>query len=230
MNRRCIRCNLNIADDAVKCPLCHGVLEGNDDNQHSLGQESVSETYPDISQSLKVMQLIIRIVEFASIVGMAVVLLVNYLTFNGIYWCLIVGAGLFFGVFTLVYCFKKRRSIQKIIQVEMLVGIAFLVLLDYLLGSRGWSFEYALPILFVAVDIGIVVIMIVGIDGWQTYIMTEIVTTVLSFALIVLHLFAVIDTSIFAVIAFIIDGSILLGTLMFGQRMISNEVKRRFKI
>ena len=125
---------------------------------------------------------------------------------------------------------KKEEAFRESYRWSWWESEHFLVLWIIFLGYRGWSFEYALPILFVAVDIGIVVIMIVGIDGWQTYIMTEIVTTVLSFALIVLQLFAVIDTSIFAVIAFIIDGSILLGTLMFGQRMISNEVKRRFKI
>ena len=27
MERKCIRCNINIIDNAVECPLCHGVLE-----------------------------------------------------------------------------------------------------------------------------------------------------------------------------------------------------------
>ena len=27
MERKCIRCNIKIMDNAVECPLCHGVLE-----------------------------------------------------------------------------------------------------------------------------------------------------------------------------------------------------------
>ena len=230
MNRRCIRCNLNIADDAIKCPLCNGVLEGSDENAHDLNQESVSTTYPDISNSLRTMQLIIRIIIFAAIVSEVVVLFVNYMTFDGIYWSLIVGLGLLFGVLTILYCFRQRRSLQRIVQVEMFLGIILLILLDHLLGGDGWSYKYALPILFVAVDIGVVVIMIVGIDGWQTYIMTEIVTVLLSLVLIILHFTGVVQSSIFAVIALLATALILLGTLMFGQNMVSNEVKRRFKI
>ncbi len=230
MSRRCIRCKLNIEDDAIKCPLCNGVLEGSVDDSHDLNQESVSVTYPDVTNSLRTMQFIMRLVTFAAIVSEVVVLFVNYLTFDGIYWSLIVGLGLCFGVLTLLYCFRVRRSIQRIVQVEMFLGIILLILLDYLLGGEGWSFRYALPILFVAVDIGVVVIMIVGIDGWQTYIMTEIVTVILSLILIVFHFTGIVQSSIFAVIALCITALILLGTFMFGQNMISNEVKRRFKI
>ena len=230
MTRKCIRCNVNIADDAIKCPLCHGVLEVEDDNSHSIEQESVSLTYPDVTASLRRMQFVIRLVIFVAIIAEVTVLIINYKTFKGVYWSLIVGLGLWYGVVTLVYSFRERKSIQKIISVQMFLGILVLILLDHFTGGYGWSFRYALPILFMGVDAGALILMFVGIDGWQNYIITEIVTFALSMVLIILHYTKVVSTSFLAVIAAGVTGAILLGTVMFGQRMVSNELKRRFKI
>lgn len=232
MSRHCNRCNVDVVDEAIECPLCHGVLELDDEDkvENISDMVSKSSTYPDVTVSLKIMKLVIRIVIFASVIAGITVLLVNYLTFNGVYWSLIVIAGLVYGNLTLLYSFRDRKSIQRIIQVQMLAAIVLLQILDYLLGSKGWSFSYALPILFVGVDVGMVVLMIVGIDGWQTYIMTEIVTFILSIIIFVMKLCGLVKGSFFMIIAIAVTGIILLGTVLFGQKMVENELKRRFKL
>lgn len=229
--RRCPRCNLNLVDDTIECPLCHGVveLEGDEDGDR-MSQESKSLTYPDVLHKLKAIKLIIRIVLFAAIVTGVIVLLVNYLTFNGVYWSLIVCIGLVYGCATLLYSVRKRRSIQRIIQAQMWFSIILVVGLDYLIGYKGWSFSYAIPIAFVALAIGMVVLMIIGIDGWQNYIMTEIVVFVLSVILMILWILGKIPGSIFILISLVTTGLILLGTVMFGQKRVMNEIKRRFMI
>ena len=232
MSRHCNRCNVDVVDEAIECPLCHGVLELDDEDkvENISDMVSKSSTYPDVTVSLKIMKLVIRIVIFASVIAGITVLLVNYLTFNGVYWSLIVIAGLVYGNLTLLYSFRDRKSIQRIIHVQMLAAIVLLQILDYLLGSKGWSFSYALPILFVGVDVGMVVLMIVGIDGWQTYIMTEIVTFILSIIIFVMKLCGLVKGSFFMIIAIAVTGIILLGTVLFGQKMVENELKRRFKL
>ncbi|MBO4863240.1 MAG: hypothetical protein J5517_02630 [Eubacterium sp.] len=230
MTRRCIRCNVNIADDAIKCPLCHGVLEVEEGDSHSIEQESVSLTYPDVSASLKLMQFIVRLIIFIAIVAQITVLIINYFTFKGVYWSLIVGLGIWYGVATLLYSFRERKSLQKIISVQMFLGIVLLILLDRMTGGLGWSFRYALPILFIGVDAAALILMIVGIDGWQNYIITEIVTFVLSAVLLILHFTKIVSTSALSIIAAGVTGLILLGTVMLGPKMVSNELKRRFKI
>ena len=232
MSRHCNRCNVDVVDEAIECPLCHGVLELDDEDKVENISDMVSRsaTYPDVTVSLKIMKLVIRIVIFASVIAGITVLLVNYLTFNGVYWSLIVIAGLVYVNLTLLYSFRDRKSIQRIIQVQMLAAIVLLQILDYLLGSKGWSFSYALPILFVGVDVGMVVLMIVGIDGWQTYIMTEIVTFILSIVIFVMRLCGLVKGSFFMIIAIAVTGIILLGTVLFGQKMVENELKRRFKL
>ena len=230
MSRRCIRCNVNIVDDAIECPLCHGVLETGKGDEHSIGQESVSLTYPDVTASLKWMQIVIRAVLFAAIVVTVTVLLINYYTFDGVYWSLIVIAGLAYGVITLMNSFRERKSTQKIIVTQMIFSIPLLIALDSLTGGDQWAYKYAFPILFMAVSLGVLVLMIVGINGWQNYIMTEITAMLLSVILLILHFTGLVETSYLTIVSVAVTGFILLGTIMFGTKMVSNEIKRRFKI
>jgi hypothetical protein len=208
--------------------------EGEDEFSPDLeiSMESVSKslTYPGVNVSIRFKTLIIRLVLFLAILSQAIVMVINYLTFNGIYWSLIVGLGLLYGCFTLVYSVKTRRSLQRIIMVQMIVGIFAVVALDIVLGYRGWSVEYAIPFGLAGVDIGVVVLMIVGITGWQNLIMTEIVVFIFNVILVVLGVFDVVVLSIWALLSLGVTGAILLGTVMLGQRMISNEIKRRFQV
>lgn len=226
MSRRCVRCNIEIKDDAIECPLCHGVLE----NAHE--KESRSLTYPDVSESLKKMQLLIRIIIFLSIIAETTVIIINYVTFNGVYWSLLVGLELTYGCFVITYSFQKRKSIQRLLQGQMFATGIVLVLTDLLVGWQGWSVSYALPITFVAADVMAIVFMIIAIDGWQNYIMTEIVTFILSIidAIVGLNKHMRFGSTLLQLIAVLFTGIALLGTILFGGRMISNEIKRRFRV
>ena len=227
--RRCPRCKINIIDDTIECPLCHGVVEDTPEDRN-MEEPSISVTYPDISVKLKLIRLIIRIVLFAAITTEVIVLLVNYFTFTGIYWSLIVGLGLIYGCVTLLYSVRKRRSMQRIIQAQLFFSIVLVIGLDFLLGFRGWSISYAVPIALMSVDVGMVVLMIVRINGWQNFIMTEIVAFVLSILVLIVDILGKLGGELFGLIALVITGLILLGTIMFGQKMVSNEIKRRFMI
>jgi hypothetical protein len=187
MSKICKRCNVTILDDAMKCPLCNGVLEGADSDK------SESLTYPDISTSLRKMQFIIRIVVFLAIIAFVTVVIVNYATFSGVYWSLLVGAELCYGCFVLIYIFHERRSLQRMIIGQMLAAAVVLLLTDFLVGWQGWSLSIALPITFLGVDVTAFVLMVVAIDGWQSYIMTEIGTFLLNSILLALVFHSVID-------------------------------------
>ena len=226
--RRCPRCHVKLIDDAIECPLCRGVVDADEDR--NMEEASMSVTYPDISYSIRTIRLIIRIVLFCALTTEVTALIVNYFTFNGIYWSLIVGAGLLYGCATLLHSVKERKSMQRIIQVQLYFSLILVFAIDYLLGFKGWSLSYAFPIALVGVDIAMVVLMIVRIDGWQSFIMTEIVIFVFSIILFVLNMMGKINGFIFSLMATVITGLILVGTIMFGQKMVSNEIKRRFMI
>ncbi len=225
MAGRCMRCKINIVDDTLECPLCHGVLDGESDAEIGL-----SVTYPNVAETMKLAILVIRIVIFASIIVFAAAMIVNYITFDGVYWSAIVGVGLFMGCLTLVLLLKERKSLQRNIQIQMWMVIIFSIFMDYLMDFRGWSLGYAIPITVVSIDIGVIIFMIIRISGWQAFIMTEIVTFLISVITLVLMIKGVTDITLFAMIAVGFTGLVLLGTVMLGQRMISDEIQRRFQV
>jgi len=195
-------------------------------------QEPVSRSasYPNVIASTHRMQFVMRIVFFAAVLAETVCILVNKLTFKNIWWSAIVGVGLLFGYLTLYILFHNKKSLQKTILIEMILAVIASVGIDEMLGFTGWSFTYAIPITMISVDVAALVLMIVNIENWQTFIMSEIVTLLFSVALLVLGLNHVVPFGIMTYISIFVCGFIFLGTITFGEKMVVREIERRFRI
>ena len=218
------------------CPLCNGVLVRDEEEYREAEKNekgiyiSRSTTYPDVAPALRRMKLIIKIAIFAAVLAEVVSIIVNYYTYSGVWWSLIVGLVLAYGCFTLVYSFSTNRSLQKIIHVQTLFAIIVMVALDYITGHTGWAIKFAIPITLITIPVGVVVLMIINVENWQSYIMTEIVVTAVATVLLILQIFKVISSTILLLIAVLISGTILAGTILFGSRLVSDEIKRRFRV
>ncbi len=218
------------------CPLCNGVLVRDEDEYLEAEKNesgiyvSKSNTYPNVAPALRRIQMAIKIAIFAAVVTEVISVIVNYYTYNGVWWSLIVGLILAYGCFTLVYSFSTNRSLQRIINVQMVLALICMIALDNLMGFRGWSLRYAIPIMLMAIPVGVVVLMLINVDNWQSYIMTEIAVTALCVILLLLQIFGVIKSSILLLIATLTSGTILAATILFGSRLVSDEIKRRFRV
>ena len=122
------------------CPLCNGVLVRDEEEYLEAEKNesgiyiSRSTTYPDVAPALRRIQMAIKIAIFAAVVAEVVSIIVNYYTYNGVWWSLIVGLVLAYGCFTLVYSFSTNRSLQRIINVQMFLALICMVALDNLMG------------------------------------------------------------------------------------------------
>ena len=65
---KCKYCGVEILDDAVKCPLCSGVLDGKKEEGH---------TYPDVVSGVRKTTVLYRIFSFAFIVIASVCIALN---------------------------------------------------------------------------------------------------------------------------------------------------------
>lgn len=89
---KCNRCNIEILDDALVCPLCRGVLQRNQDedmraqqdiDEDDIGMDEIemykskSRMYPDVNPAMKKIKLVIKIFIFLSIVVEGVLILNN---------------------------------------------------------------------------------------------------------------------------------------------------------
>lgn len=231
---KCRRCNIEILDASLSCPLCNGVLELNDvQNTEEEADEnnfvSKSLMYPDVSPAIKRINFIIRLTVFFSIIAEGILIYINYVTTPDIKWSLICGAALVYACFSLIYSFRHNKSHRKKIMVQAILIMPIIVLVDYALGYTGWSFNYAIPFVIAGIDIAILVLMIINTTNWQSYIMVQVYMLVLC---IVLSIFMLCDLffeyKLFMILADLLTLILLAGTLVFGDKRATNELKRRF--
>ena len=115
--------------------------------------------------------------------------------------------------------------------ISMVVSaIAVLWGIDYLTGNRGWALSIVFPSAIVLVDIGILILMVVNSRNWQSYMMLQIFTILLSIIPLVLIGAGIIKWKYMALIAMGISLFIFLGTLIIGDKRARNELKRRFHV
>jgi hypothetical protein len=145
-------------------------------------------------------------------------------------WSAIVGLILIYGnvVLRLAIIGKSGYMFKTISLV--IIAIAILVEIDYLTGYRRWSLNYVMPAGILFMDVGILVLMIVNKRNWQSYMMTQLGTILLSLVPVILLAVGEVTFSYLTVIACAVSVFIFLGTLIIGDDRAKTELKRRFHI
>lgn len=115
--------------------------------------------------------------------------------------------------------------------VQATLAMPVLILIDYILGYTGWSVNFALPCVILALDASIFVLMLVNTENWQSYILLQVYCLFLCIVLTLLMLFgSLFYHRLFVVIADVVTVLLLSGTLVFGDRPATTELKRRFHL
>lgn len=109
-------------------------------------------------------------------------------------------------------------------------AILIVIAIDFLVGYRGWSVNYALPSAIILVDVGIIICMIVNRRNWQSYMMWQIFMILCSIVPVILIFTGIVTAQLFALIAFAFSLFLFLGTLIIGDRRARVELKRRFHV
>lgn len=225
---KCKRCNINVLDYSLTCPLCNGVLD--QENEKIEHFDSKSVMYPDISPQIKKMKLIIKIIVFACVLIEPVLILINYLTYKKVKWSLITGVAMIYTCFTIIHFFRNHSSHRLQMMVQAFCIMLLSVLIDFFLGYTGWSMDYAIPCTIMALDVAIIVFMIFDRNNWQSYILLQVYAMAISLLISIL-----IFTDLFhwPLLMFIADAVTIISfgaTLLFGDKRATTELKRRFRV
>ena len=239
---KCRRCNIDVLDHSLSCPLCNGVLEYDPvkdpesekdflDHSQGTGEKSKSVMYPDITPAMRRMRFVIKLTIFCSIVVEGVLILINYLTYSKVKWSALCGIGLAYACFSLIYSFRHNKSHRKKMLVQAIFIMPVLVLVDYILGYTGWSIDFAIPCVIAMLDIAILVLMIINTENWQSYILLQVYIIIICVILTILMLTGkFFKHDFFMIIADVMSALLLGGPLVFGDRPATTELKRRFHV
>ena len=218
---RCKQCNVEILDETERCPLCHSVLEKT---------VEVENMYPNERTMTRRLALLSRIYLFVAILVEALLIYLNVLSDSEMFWSAIPGLAMLYGYLVLRYAILGKSGYKGKIIVLTLIAILMVVAIDFVVGYRGWSVNYALPSAILLVDAGILILMCINRRNWQSYMMWQIFMILCSVVPLVLYAVGIVTAPILALLAFAFSAALFLGTLIIGDRRARTELRRRFHV
>lgn len=224
--RRCKKCNVEILDEAVICPLCKSVLE----QEKQLPKEDIAVGYPNVKSNVKKLNFVVRLYSFLAIVTEVTLIIINYLNYHGTWWSAITGVSILYFYITLKYSIQQNNGYRSVIWVQVIGAVLLVIAVDNIVGYRGWSVNYVMPGAVLLLDMTIVILMLVNMTNWQSYLLMQICTVLVSGACLIMWKMDVITRPVLSVIAAAVSACLLLATVIFGDRKAKNELKRRFHV
>ena len=209
---RCKQCNVEILDETERCPLCHSVLEKT---------VEVENMYPNVRTMTRRLALLSRIYLFVAILVEALLIYLNVLSDSEMFWSAIPGLAMLYGYLVLRYAILGKSGYKGKIIVLTLIAILMVVAIDFVVGYRGWSVNYALPSAILLVDAGILILMCMM---WQIFMI------LCSVVPLVLYAVGIVTAPLLALLAFAFSTALFLGTLIIGDRRARTELRRRFHV
>ena len=218
---RCRTCNVEILDESELCPLCHSVLEQT---------AEMENMYPDARLKTQKLLFASRMYLFCALVLEFVLILIDFNSETQVHWSILVGLGLLYLYTVLRYAIIGKSGYRAKTIVLVLLAVLLLVAVDFVTGYRGWSVDYVASGGILLLDVVILVLMIYNHRSWQSYMMWQVTTVLLSLIPVVLYLTGLEKNFTMAVLPLVISAFIFLGTLMLGGRRATQELYRRFHI
>ena len=218
---RCKQCTVEILDETERCPLCHSVLEKT---------VEVENMYPNVRTMTRRLALLSRIYLFVAILVEALLIYLNVLSDSEMFWSAIPGLAMLYGYLVLRYAILGKSGYKGKIIVLTLIAILMVVAIDFVVGYRGWSVNYALPSAILLVDAGILILMCINRRNWQSYMMWQIFMILCSVVPLVLYAVGIVTAPLLALLAFAFSTALFLGTLIIGDRRARTELRRRFHV
>lgn len=234
--RYCDKCKVNVIGTREYCPLCQMKLlregrkegdesfhNGDDDKEHEMTQE----TFPHIPTIYQRYQMVFRMLGFLSIAAIVISLTLNLLLRSKHWWSLFVIAGVSCFWVSFYVAFRKRKNIPKNILYQVVVLSVIVVLWDYMTGWRGWSIDFAIPIVCLSDLLVLYIlskIMHSDVEDFMIYTLIGSVFGITPIIFYVLGWLQVVFPSILCVASSVL---FLAGVIIFQGDKMREELRRR---
>lgn len=208
-------------DETECCPLCKSILEQT---------EELENMYPDVRIRMRRLKLFSRIYLFCAILAEAALFCVNLLTESQIWWSAITGLAFLYFYMVLRYAILGKSGYKSKVTVLVILSILIAVVIDFVLGYRGWSVDYVLPVGILVVDAVVLICMIGNRRNWQSYMMWQILMILCSLIPMGLYIKELEQNPYMAFLPLAVSVTIFLGTIIIGDRRARMELVHRFHI
>lgn len=217
----CNNCKVNIVGNRKNCPLCQEILTG--DNYSD-------EIFPKISFVYREHGLFFKIMLLASIVIASVSVAINILLPQRGAWSLFILGGLGSVWASMITAINKRNNIPKNIVYQVMIISVIVIIWDLIMGWRGWSISYIIPLVCFFAMISMAIISKVRklfIEDYILYIIIDGLFGIVPIIFIITGNLKVLFPSLLCIVTSIISLSTI---LIFEEKSLWAEVKRRLHL
>lgn len=226
--KACNACNIHVQTQGGFCPLCGGELESTAPRPCEENQP-INE-YPDLSGAAAQYNIIRRLFIFVSLFGSIVSVLINILVPTGFWWSLIVIA-------SVIYCWVSvppllRRGVNYGARIlfQTIFTSVLVILVDVIIGYKGWSATYVVPGILCASIMATWLMVAFNRTSWVQYVLYQVMMAVFALVPLVLYIIGLAGNRIMVLVTASLGLASLLITLIFGDKSIKSEFKRRFHL
>ncbi|HHT76911.1 MAG TPA: hypothetical protein GXZ67_03340 [Clostridiaceae bacterium] len=217
----CNKCQLEIRDDSIVCPLCKAVTEDLDGVKYE-------SFYPDANIDYKKFHFLKRIFLFLSVVAVMTSVVLNVIFYTGFLWSLITIAAIIYLWIGISHSLGHHINIASKILAQSVLGSLFIVLIDFLVGYLGWSVSFVIPSIFILADLAVVILILVNRMDFRNYLLYQFAIALLGLFPMILFLITRIGHPAMVIISAAVSLLTLIGTTILGDKTVKTEIKKRF--
>ena len=229
---RCVKCNLDIADDSIMCPLCKSVLKSEGEKTGNLEDGVVRKSliYPEVVSKRKKLILIIKLTILACVFLECVMIYLNVKYFDKCIWSLGAGFLLAYACFSFAYSGQHNSSLKKKIIWQAVFAVPVIIIIDYSLGYSGWSLNWVIPIMVLFLDAAVLVLAIIFRKQWQRYVMVQTVNVIIGILCLLFWALNLVEFKILSLSAFAFSTVLYIAMIIIGERRSISELGKRFRV
>ena len=192
-------------------------------------ENNESKLYPKIRNINRIdkVMLIMTIISF--VIGITS-LIVNHFVTQHFKWSLLVIAGVIYTWITVMNSIKKNVNIASRVMLQVILIDILCVVLDWIIGYKGWSFTIAIPISIITANVTMLILLMCAFKIYARYIIYQLIIFVWSMIPAVLCLIGWVPTNILTIIATPIAVFSLLLTIVLFAKEVNEEMKKRFHL
>lgn len=229
---KCQHCNIYVYDEAEVCPLCHRVLDEMPEEETASVMEQFGNgaPYPDVRKRTRRLHFAMRFILFLFILAEIGLVVANYFTTPHFWWSGISGIAMIYIYSSMVYWINHDAGYAAKVGSQLVLTMLLLFGIDYFTGLSGWSLKWAIPGVILFGDAIVFLLMMLNRQHWYSYTLLLLLIALCSVGIICLYFTGIITNVVLPVTCAGVTGVYLLGTIIFGDRELARELKRRFHV
>lgn len=218
--KHCPKCKVDVRGFPIYCPLCQGKLNG----------EGEAPFFPKVPSIYEKYRLFFQILALSGI-GIAVVAVtVNLMVPQTGRWSLLVLLGIGSLWLSVGVSARNLHHVTHVIMTQSFVGSLLFVVWDFVVGWRGWSIDYAVPILLMISLLTMQILIKARGIKTEDYMVCTSFHALVGLVPLVLYLTGSLNQVIPTLICIALSALLLAGLLIFKWGELLAEYHKRFRI